>query len=221
MWGYECVNSRCIRRELSSNSNDTKAVSLPICRIFCGDAPGTIWPKPTGIVKINNIISRINIAAVRLNVINASKSNQAFWSSNEERFLDQINRKIPKSVKIENEGNSLVVNIQVAHPDDLSLNLKTNESYALSSVESDKDVAVTISADTVFGARHGLETLAQLIVFDDIRNEIQIPKEFSIEDRPFYAHRGLLLDTARNYYTVESIKRTIGEFISVVVSNIA
>lgn len=210
MWGYECVNSRCIRRELSSDSN-SKAVSLPICRIFCGDDPGTIWPKPTGRVAINNIISRINLAAVRLNVINASKASQAFWNTNEERFLDQINRKIPKSIKLEDQGNGLIVNIRVTRPDDLSLTQQTNESYVLSSVEDNGAVVVTINADTVFGARHGLETLSQLVVFDDIRNELQVPKEFTIEDAPFYVHRGLLLDTSRNYYTVASIKRTIGE----------
>lgn len=210
VWGYECVNSRCIKRELT-NDNNTKAVSLPICRIFCGDDPGTIWPKPSGPVTINNIISRINLAAVRLNVLKPSKANEAFWSANEARFLDQINRKIPKSIKLDSQGNGLAVNIEVVKPDDLSLTQQTNESYVLSAVESEGNVVVTIKAETVFGARHGLETLSQLVVFDDIRNELQVPKEFSIQDKPFYAHRGLLLDTSRNYYTVESIKRTIGK----------
>lgn len=187
---------------------------MPICRIFCGDDPGTIWPKPTGRVIIDNIISRINIAAVRLNVINDSKANKPFWDANEARFLDQINRKLPKSIKLDNQGNGLVVNIDVVHPDDLTLTLQTNESYVLSSTEKDGNVVVTINAETVFGARHGLETLSQLVVFDDIRSELQMPKEFTIEDKPFYVHRGLLLDTSRNYYTVESIKRTIGRIIS-------
>ena len=32
-----------------------------------------------------------------------------------------------------------------------------------------------------------------------------------ISDGPVYPHRGISLDTARNYVTVENIKRTIGK----------
>lgn len=39
----------------------------------------------------------------------------------------------------------------------------------------------------------------------------QIVGEFEIRDRPAFTHRGFLLDTARNYFSVESIKRTIGK----------
>ena len=34
-----------------------------------------------------------------------------------------------------------------------------------------------------------------------------------ISDGPVYPHRGISLDTARNYITVESIKRTIGKIV--------
>lgn len=57
----------------------------------------------------------------------------------------------------------------------------------------------TITADTFFGARHGLETLSQLIVFDDVRNRIEIPNQVSITDGPVYPYRGVLLDTSRNF----------------------
>lgn len=103
-----------------------------------------------------------------------SKSNQEFWDANRERFLGQINRKVPKSIKLDNQGLGLIVNIEVVRPDDLLLTLETNESYVLSSNESDGNVVVNITAETVFGARHGLETLSQLVVFDDIRSELQV-----------------------------------------------
>ena len=32
-----------------------------------------------------------------------------------------------------------------------------------------------------------------------------------ISDGPVYPHRGIMLDTARNYFTVENIKETIGK----------
>lgn len=66
-----------------------------------------------------------------------------------------------------------------------------------------------ITGETFFGVRHGLETLAQLIVYDDIQNVLVMPNYVNISDRPYYPYRGLMLDTSRNYFSVESIKRTI------------
>jgi len=39
---------------------------------------------------------------------------------------------------------------------------------------SDSILRVSISAQTFFGARHGLETLSQLIVFDDATNSLEV-----------------------------------------------
>lgn len=66
-----------------------------------------------------------------------------------------------------------------------------------------------ITANNFYGARHGLETLSQLIVYDDIRNEILVVGSIEISDAPKFPYRGLLLDTSRNYFSVEAIKRTI------------
>ena len=65
---------------------------------------------------------------------------------------------------------------------------------------SGKDtVHVSITAPTYFGARHGLETLGQMISYDDLSDTLQIYATAHVEDRPSYAHRGLLLDTSRNF----------------------
>lgn len=64
---------------------------------------------------------------------------------------------------------------------------------------------MTIDAPNYFGARHGLETLLQLIVYDEISNASLIPSHAYITDEPFYKHRGVLLDTSRNYYHVDVI----------------
>lgn len=119
-------------------------------------------------------MSRINIAVVKINLLNPSKASDEFWSENEIRLLSQINAKVPKSIELDNQGSSLTINIQVNRADDLSLTLETDESYKLSSNESEGKVIVEIRAETVFGARHALETLSQLVVYDDIRNELQV-----------------------------------------------
>ena len=65
------------------------------------------------------------------------------------------------------------------------------------------------SAQTYFGIRHGLETLSQLITFDadnSLEEDLHMPSSVTIKDEPMYPYRGLLLDTSRNYFSIDSIK---------------
>lgn len=70
-------------------------------------------------------------------------------------------------------------------------------------------VTVRISAATIFGVRHGLETLGQLMTVDPCDVGLMLVKSARVEDRPYYRHRGLLLDTSRNYIPAKDIKRTL------------
>ena len=95
----------------------------------------------------------------------------------------------------------------------------------------------SISASNYYGARHGIETLFQTIVWDEvsgkdsirisklpykiscIRASLEIPllslvsgayvrlSDVRIEDRPELPHRGLSLDTVRNFISIEKIKK--------------
>jgi hexosaminidase len=74
-------------------------------------------------------------------------------------------------------------------------------------------VHVSVSAATYFGARHGLETLSQMISYDELADTLQVSMAYYglipivlqiyetalVEDKPSFAHRGLLLDTSRNF----------------------
>lgn len=123
------------------------------------------------------------------------------------------------------------VNIAVATVD-LKLNWTTDESYVLDIATNgcfyilflkkvnfllDKKVLVKIRARTVFGARHGLETLSQLITGYDSppgslgyrQRALVIVSQAYVSDSPVFPHRGLLLDTARNYLPLSAILRTI------------
>ena len=66
-----------------------------------------------------------------------------------------------------------------------------------------------IKAKTQWGAMHAIETLSQLIQ-DAEGSRLQIPyAPVNITDSPEFSHRGVMLDTARNYYPVKAILRTI------------
>lgn len=148
-------------------------MSLPVCRIFCDSDPGTLWPKPNGYARLNNLMARISPSEVQFQLINPNQKSATFWEENEKRFASQIQAKIPKSFKISGDGNRLLLNIDIKS-DDLSLNHATDESYEIKAYENVGVVLVKIAANTTFGARHALETLSQLIVFDNIRKELQV-----------------------------------------------
>lgn len=75
-------------------------------------------------------------------------------------------------------------------------------------------VTVQITAQTVFGVRHGLETLSQLVAMSNgpktlYRNALLMLTSAQIKDQPIFAHRGLSLDTARNFIPLKDITRTL------------
>lgn len=70
-------------------------------------------------------------------------------------------------------------------------------------------VTVRIIGTTVFGVRNGLETLLQLMTPDICESGLFLVESARIEDRPIYRHRGLLLDTSRNFIPITDIQRTL------------
>lgn len=56
-----------------------------------------------------------------------------------------------------------LVRVIVVHTETVKLNLNADESYALTLKSRGSDIVANITARTYFGARHGLETLSQLI----------------------------------------------------------
>jgi hexosaminidase len=86
--------------------------------------------------------------------------------------------------------------------------LGDDESYTLDI--SDKQAKLT--APTTVGAMRGLETFLQLLEGD--KNGFYFPA-VSINDRPRFAWRGLMIDSARHYQPVEVLKRTLDGMASV------
>ncbi|MGH9944100.1 MAG: beta-N-acetylhexosaminidase, partial [Pyrinomonadaceae bacterium] len=86
--------------------------------------------------------------------------------------------------------------------------LDEDESYTLE--VSDKQVLLT--ASTVVGALRGLETFLQLI--DSDRAGYFIPA-VSVQDRPRFPWRGLMIDVARHYQPVEVLKRNLDAMAAV------
>ncbi|XP_076935454.1 beta-hexosaminidase 2-like [Bidens hawaiensis] len=82
------------------------------------------------------------------------------------------------------------------------LSPSVNESYTLTVTSH----SATMTSATVWGAMRGLETFSQLIWGDPTR----IASGLVVTDWPVFEHRGVMLDTGRNYYPVEDLIRLIG-----------
>ena len=70
-------------------------------------------------------------------------------------------------------------------------------------------MSAKIQSPTFFGSRHALETLGQLITYDDVSGDLVVISSANITDAPAYPYRSVVLDTARNFFSVASIKRTL------------
>ncbi|XP_058837708.1 probable beta-hexosaminidase fdl isoform X2 [Topomyia yanbarensis] len=101
------------------------------------------------------------------------------------------------------------VRITVQKSPETHLTLHTDESYNLSVSHTARILTAKIFANSFFGAKHALTTLQQLVWFDDEERILKILNKALIEDVPRFNFRGLMLDTSRHYFSVESIKRTL------------
>lgn len=95
------------------------------------------------------------------------------------------------------------INIKVKN-NKAKLDIDVDESYKLD-VPSQGGYA-TLTAPTWVGALRALETFSQLVVADGKK---LVAHTASINDKPTYGHRGILLDTSRNYYPVKDILRVL------------
>lgn len=85
------------------------------------------------------------------------------------------------------------------------LDIGIDESYNL--VIPSKGGQATLKAQTWVGALRALETFSQLVEANQ-NNELIIHTAY-IEDAPTYGHRGILLDTSRQFYPVSSILKIL------------
>lgn len=185
-------------------------MSLAVCRIFCDKNPGLLWPQVNGKIALKQSLTAIDPAKIQFTIQSKSDTNDQFWRINEDRLREQISRKVPHSTCRKDVGNPLKIIVNVEN-DDGKLGLDTNEHYQIKTTKGENgDIVANITAETIFGGRHAFETISQLIIFDSVQEELQIVDDFEIDDKPAYPHRGFLLDTVRNYYPGEAIKRTIG-----------
>lgn len=103
-------------------------------------------------------------------------------------------------------SESQMFNVEITvTQDNTQLSLNTDESYDMSVQTRGDTTTATILAATYYGARHALETLSQLIAYDEINNSLMVVSTAMVSDEPAFTYRGMMLDTGRNFYPKEEI----------------
>ncbi|CAG0879770.1 unnamed protein product [Darwinula stevensoni] len=216
-WTWRCNNTepmRCIRTP-KSTLTPSEYQTLAACKLTCGKYGG-LWPKPTG----ETILSKSVIPFLPENVtvitsFDARPKNYALRAALEaarDIFLGNINKYYPSNIERKPEGKALENRVEIRirfESSSLALDRLTDESYVLSITRYETVTRVQILSQTFFGARHALETLSQLIAYDELYDSLQILESATVIDRPVFPHRGVMLDTSRNYYSMETLKRLI------------
>jgi N-acetyl-beta-hexosaminidase len=169
--------------------------------------PSTVWPLPQREARGSDAVE-LNAQQFELTAAPGSTSPALEAAFNRYRtifFPHHTASEAPTARLL----TSLTVHImQVSTP----LTLGVDESYNLT---IDRTAGAAIHANTLFGAYHGLESIAQLIEFDfdSVSYKIRgVP--LVIEDRPRFAWRELMVDTSRHFLPVSVLKTVVDSMLT-------
>lgn len=100
------------------------------------------------------------------------EEHSLYWEESMERFNGIIDARVGDNDLVDGDVG-LAIEIDV-ESDSLELSLDTNEQYELELSLTDNELVARISALTYYGARHGLESLSQLIAFDEFTSQLKV-----------------------------------------------
>ncbi|GJQ81571.1 hypothetical protein Trydic_g9948 [Trypoxylus dichotomus] len=200
-WTWICINNSCSRQACVSG----KQISLQKCNMLCFKPQ--LWPMPKKVFLYEK--KYVSFAIHQLYVKSkvqqpARRMLRAAYGY----FVKNVAGLIRDPVKSANIRR-VNVNVIISDHTTATLKLDTEESYTLIIKNVGANTIARITANNYFGARHALETLSQLIWFDNVDRTLNIITDIYIEDKPSFPYRGLMLDTARNYFPVQLLLKII------------
>jgi len=221
VWTWSCKNNRCVKAQVETGKSPT---DVHACKLTCGE-DSMLFPKPSGHATFGKTTVPFIPTQVQLSSVTCKGKNcqprtkwlvdnafSFFQRTLEETYSAQSTSASPNignDCAEEAKERSLRINIELKS-DDTELSLDMDESYSLEVKTTDSTIEASITAGTFFGARHALETVSQMTAYLESHDAMQILNKAVItDDKPSYKYRGLMLDTSRNFFSVDSILRLI------------
>jgi len=132
---------------------------------------------------------------VKISIANKSKAQKR-----NEEYL--------KAFLHENKGISLKIVSSKKETGIIKLGLDTSIANAEGYRIKIEKYKISITGKTEAGVFYGIQTLCKSIASDTTKNRIQLPP-VEINDAPRFAYRGMHLDVARHFFSVDFVKRYI------------
>ncbi|PRD24248.1 UNVERIFIED_CONTAM: Hexb [Trichonephila clavipes] len=170
--------------------------------IFQGDRspPGSPWPMPK---------------SWKLSTTQLTIDPESFYMSSNANDCEVISeglarykQMIVKDLKgVKHPKLPVLEGLQVKVNDDCSCGYPNHDSDESYVIEVPAQGAAVLTSKSIWGAIRGLETFSQLVHDDNDKN--LLINSTTINDAPRYKYRGLLLDTARHYQPIKTIKKNL------------
>ncbi|TRY67678.1 hypothetical protein TCAL_02945 [Tigriopus californicus] len=207
-WKYKCDEyRRCVRTGLKTSDSD---LGMAECQLTCDDF-AMLWPHPKS-AQMGKTVSTVDPTKISFQKIQYNRTYIPMIDMIEENIIEQTRW---MELKANGEAPSPSVNeIQINYFGGVpskkpKIARDTKEAYTLRVSKVGSIIIANITSTEYFGARHAIETLFQLIEFDEVKNSFIILDDVEIEDEPEFTHRGISVDTSRNFISVEVLKRII------------
>lgn len=147
-------------------------MSFSWCRQTCIKSNEiNVWPSVQQMQLIES--KYIKIKSLKFHENNSKNALNYFWEENLDRFYRQLENKKSKFIELSDGEYDVVIDMNI-HSDNINLTMETDESYNLQASEDGGGVRISISAESIFGARHGIETLIQMIFYDEFSNTLVV-----------------------------------------------
>ncbi|GJQ84362.1 hypothetical protein Trydic_g3844 [Trypoxylus dichotomus] len=208
-WTWACTKDHC---EKAPADTTNRVQSLTTCNMLCGSSL-KVWPVPSGPSKIGTQSAAFLIQQIQLET--SLKKTFGYIEHSFAAFNNSVASYIQKRdgdlTQVRSDIDNFIVKISVVFAHVVKLRMNTDESYNLTVNLNRGNIVASVQAKTVFGARHGLETLSQLIWWDELDSggTLKIVTDVIIQDKPVLPYRGIMLDTSRNFISLNAIKRVI------------
>ncbi|MFD1047169.1 family 20 glycosylhydrolase, partial [Kibdelosporangium lantanae] len=127
-------------------------------------------------------------------------------------FLITADTRIRADREAGSVGDYLAGTFQLATAADGEISLSLHDDPRLGDEGYQLSVAstgITLAANTGTGLFRGVQTLRQLVPVDGPR----VVECGEVVDYPRFAHRGVMLDVARHFFTVEEVRRFIDQVV--------
>ena len=169
----------------------------------------TVWPQPVAMTDTSNEDTPARLLSTNFTIDCIGLCSPEILAANQ-RYLLLIQPHRETHSAIANTF-PLLNNLQVNVTESTApFAFGHDESYTLEWTANSPSASLT--SPTFVGALRGMETFAQISESDPLYKQIplSVPAvHFQVVDAPRYPYRGLMMDLARHYYTLDAIKHTI------------